>query len=288
MTEDNSTRLLFAGFYKSADGSYKAVLSDDSIDREDEIVGKGFLESALDGKVIGLIDHKNSVMGQVCEWVDKQIVRRKGHNSLIATPKWFMSNPNAEIIKNMLEKDGATIGLSIGAIPTDSDDVEIDGKEYKRWLKGEILEASFVAIAANKHAQIQALAKSLNLDKIHKGDNMSEEKVLVKAKEIIESMKDSIKDDVVKVLKAAEVSEEVYKDLVKDLPVEKPKQKPKETEDDDKEKDKDKAVEIIDVMKESKQEDVMKALEAANISEDIYKKLIKNIPADIEKIVDKR
>ena len=122
--------ILNAGFYKTSEGKLQAVLSDDSIDREDEIVGKGFLESAFDGKIVGLIDHKNSVDGLVCEWVDKKIVKKDGHNALIATPKWFLSNSKAQMMKDMIEKDGASIGLSIGAIPSDSDTVKIDGKEY--------------------------------------------------------------------------------------------------------------------------------------------------------------
>ncbi len=230
---------LEAFFYKAADGKYKVVLSDDSIDREDEIVGKSFLEASIDAKIVGLLDHKNTVMGLVCEWVDKKIVKRGGHNAMIAEPKWFMSNPNAEVVKNMIEKDGATIGLSIGAIPSDSDTVEIDGKEFKRWLKGEILEASFVAIPANKHAQIEAIAKSLNLDKNQGVDNiMDEEQKKVetqKAKDIVKAMDGTVKEDVVKILEAAGIQEDIYKELVKDIPVElqKPKQKPKEEDDED-------------------------------------------------------
>ena len=297
MVDNASKIILNGGFFKAVDGKYKAVLSDDSIDRENEIVGKGFLESAFDGQVVGLLDHKNSVMGQVCEWVDKQIIKKDGHNALIATPKWLLSNPNAGIIKNMIEIDKATIGLSIGAIPTDSDTIEIDDKEYKRWTKGEILEASFVAIAANKHAQIQALAKSLDLDKKNKGDIMPDKKVTEKAKEIIDVMKDSIQEDVIKILTAAGVKEDIYKDLVKDIPLTKPKQPSGKEKDDEKKKkeEEDKAQAIIDVMKDAKKEDVIEALKSVNISEDIYKDLVENISgktnlssADINKLVDSR
>lgn len=255
---------LNGGLIKTADGKYKVILSDDSIDREEEIVGKSFLESALDSKVVGLINHKNDVLGMLCEWTDKQIVKRKGHNTLIATPKWFDSNPNTTVIKGMLE-EGANIGLSIGAIPKEHDTVKIEDKEYKRWTNGEILEASFVAIAANKHAQIQAVAKQLNLNQKKESGNMSDNEPLDKAKEIIEAMKGSKSGDIVKVLKAAEIPEEVTKDLIDEL---KKAEKAAEIV-------LDKAKEIIESHKESSGTELIKALEAAKIPKDVIETLTK-------------
>jgi len=171
-------RVLHAGLIKIGLDDYMAVLSDDSIDRENEIVGKQFLNKALGDRVVGLVNHENDALSQVCEWIDKKVIFTKtGHSALIARPKWFKSNPKTQILKGMLD-EGAKIGISIGAIPKNHDIVKINGQEYKRWIDGEILEASFVAIAANKHAHIMALAKSLNFkkDKSMEVFTMSEEK----------------------------------------------------------------------------------------------------------------
>ena len=163
MSETINKIILHATVLKTQNYGYVAILSDDSIDRENEIVGKSFLQKALDEYVPGMVNHENDALGQVCEWTDKKITMIDGHNTLTAKPKWFMSNPNAKIFKGMLD-EGAEIGLSIGAIPSDSDIVKIAGKEYKRWTDGEFLEASFVGIPANKNAKIRAIAKALKLE----------------------------------------------------------------------------------------------------------------------------
>lgn len=157
--------LMYAPVVKSASGGYLCVLSDDSIDRENEIIGKSFLDAvALKMDYLpALANHENNVFMQVGEWTNKRIEKINGHNSLVAEPKFYKSNPNAQIIKGMLN-EGAKIGLSIGAIPKAKKDTQIDGKTYTEYTEGELLEASFVAIPANKHALAMGVAKSLNLN----------------------------------------------------------------------------------------------------------------------------
>ena len=60
---------------KTSNGKYIAVLSDDSLDRDDEIVGKQALKGIMDndGYTAMLLNHKNDVMGQIGEWVNKRI-----------------------------------------------------------------------------------------------------------------------------------------------------------------------------------------------------------------------
>ncbi len=259
---------LYGKLFKTKNNTYKAVLSDDSVDREHEIVGKEFLKSALDEKTVGLINHKNDVLGMICEWTDKEIRTVKGHNALVATPKWFDSNPNTQIIKGMLE-EGANIGLSIGAIPKDHDVVKRNGKEIKRWTSGEIIEASFVAIPANKHAQISAVAKQLNLNKKKESGNPmeKEEKIAFekKANEIIETMKGSKVEDIERVLTVAEIPKEVFVDLIKEL----------EKGEKAAAKTLEKAQGIIDEIKDKSAEDVIGALEEADIPKDIITSLTK-------------
>jgi hypothetical protein len=138
---------------------YEAVLSDDSTDRDDEIVGYKALSKIKDSDVIvGLMDHENKILNQVCEWVNKRLEKRDGHNAYVAEPKWFMSNPNAVIIKGMLD-DGASVGISIGAIVKEYEDQTMSGVKKRVYTELEVLEASFVGVPANKHARIMAIAK---------------------------------------------------------------------------------------------------------------------------------
>ncbi len=150
---------LFMPVIKEASGKYIAVLSDNSCDRDDERVSKDCIEKMAkdNGYLVALCDHYNSVFMQVAEWTNKRVKVIDGHTALIAEPKFYKSNPRAQIIQGMLD-EGAKIGISIGAIVKEYD--EIDGKRLYTDL--ELLEASFVAIPANKHGMAMAIAKSYN------------------------------------------------------------------------------------------------------------------------------
>lgn len=160
--------------HRSGKVTYEAVLSDDSTDRDDEVVGKKALRKIeIDDKfIVGLVDHENKVFNQVCEWVNKRIERRNGHTAFIAEPKFFLSNPKAQQLKGMLD-EGASIGISIGAIIKDFEMKEVDGKEKRVFTDLELLEASFVAVPANAHARIMAVAKMF---KNEEGINLTEKK----------------------------------------------------------------------------------------------------------------
>jgi hypothetical protein len=140
--------------------TYEAVLSDDSTDRDDEIVGSKALKKIEQDNnfIVGLIDHENKVFNQVCEWTNKRCERRKGHTAFIAEPKFFLSNPKAQVLKGMLD-EGASFGVSIGAIVKDYEMKEVDGSEKRVFTNLEVVEASFVAVPANSHARIMAVAK---------------------------------------------------------------------------------------------------------------------------------
>jgi len=160
---------LFAPVIKSTEGKYIAVLSDTSVDRDGERVGK----SALLGIDIeneytaGLIDHENKVLNQVCCWINKKIVEIDGHTVLTAEPKFFDSNPNAKIIRGMLD-DGAQMGISIGAIVKQYEDQKVNSKSIRTFTELELLEASFVAIPSNKHGRAMAVAKSYKTNEANK------------------------------------------------------------------------------------------------------------------------
>lgn len=152
---------LFAPVIKETKGDYLAVLSDTSLDRDEERVGLAALEkiSRNPGYIAGLIDHENKVLNQVAEWTNINIKQIDGHHALVAEPKFFLSNPNAKVIKGMLD-EGARLGISIGAIVKSYEDQEVEGKSIRTFTDLELLEASFVAIPSNRHGRAMAVAKS--------------------------------------------------------------------------------------------------------------------------------
>ena len=156
-THEQFKRELFAPVMKSAEGDYIAVLSDNSLDRDDEFVAASCIEKLGKdvGYIAGLVDHENSVLKMVAEWVNRKVINLDGHTALVAEPRFFKSNPNAKIIQGMLD-EGAKIGISIGAMVKDYD--EVDGR--RRYKELELLEASFVAVPSNRHGHCMAVAKS--------------------------------------------------------------------------------------------------------------------------------
>lgn len=188
---DDNRLELWAPVVKTVDNKFLAVLSDDSIDRDDEIVGKEAMMKIKDDKtfVAALFDHENKIMNQVGEWVNRRIEMIDGHTTLLAEPKFYESNPNAQIIRGMLE-EGAKMGVSIGAIVKDKEEREILGKTHTVFTELELLEASFVAIPANSHAHAMAVAKSYNKNK--EVNNMTEE-----TKKSEEAEVEEVKDEAV-------------------------------------------------------------------------------------------
>lgn len=153
---------LFAPVMKEAKGKYIAVLSDTSIDRDGERVGKSALNKivAKGGYIAALVDHENKVLNQVAQWTNMQIKEIDGHTALIAEPKFFPSNKKAQEIKGMLD-EGAELGISIGAIVKEYEDEKLNGEPMRTFTDLELLEASFVAVPSNRHGRAMlAMAKS--------------------------------------------------------------------------------------------------------------------------------
>jgi len=148
---------LFVPIISDTKGKYIAVLSDDSVDRDDERISSDCIERLGSGNeyLAALCNHKNDIFMQVAEWTNKRIERIGSNIALIAEPKFYKSNPNAKIIQGMLN-EGAKMGISICATVNKYD--EIDGMRVYTDL--ELLEASFVAIPSNRHGRAMAVAKS--------------------------------------------------------------------------------------------------------------------------------
>ena len=166
--------------YKNTEsGKYEAVLSDDSVDRDNEIVAEKALSKACMSEeyLPILLDHDNKAMNQIGEWTNKRMEMRKGHSTFVAEPKFWKGHPEADVIKNCLDQ-GAKYGISIGASVNDYDETKIEGKSFKRYTDIEIYEASFVGVPSNRNGVAQAVTKAYNKAiKNLAGEKMTEEMV---------------------------------------------------------------------------------------------------------------
>jgi hypothetical protein len=109
-----------------------------------------------------LMDHKNEILNMVGQWTNPTVLSNGDSHALAMTPKWFTSNPNAQIVKGMLD-DGANIGLSIGAIPKNSREYKSGDVSCKEWTDAELIEASLVPIGSNRNTFI-TIAKSFGIN----------------------------------------------------------------------------------------------------------------------------
>ena len=203
---------LFAPIIKSTEGKYLAVLSDNSLDRDGERVGKSALYDMEldDGYLAALVDHENKALNQVAQWINKRVEEVDGHTALVAEPKFFKSNPKAQIIKGMLD-EGAKMGISIGAIVKEYEDIKVNGSTVRTFTKLELLEASFVGIPSNKHGRAMALAKSFKehmevSEKMEITQKDVDDAVTKKVDELTKSFEEQLN---VKELKIAELTKAV-------------------------------------------------------------------------------
>jgi len=210
---------------KSMDGSgsFKAILSDTSIDRDDEFMSQELLgkwAADLNRYLPMLADHKNSIDSLVGCWENAQVVQKGEHCALTAEPRFYKSSPIGARAKALLE-EGAVLGLSVGAIPKKSSEVEKNNKTYKRWDEAELLEASLTPIPSNRNTYL-SLAKSFDLDKEvikmadeEKTEAPTEEEVVEEvAAEVTEEVKEEVKEEpkAEPVAEEAPVEEEVKED----------------------------------------------------------------------------
>lgn len=155
---------------KSADGSFLGILSDNSIDRDNEFMTKDLLQSwVADGRPLPMLaNHENKLEKLIGGWTDKKLLEKGDSAAMLAKPFFLESNPLGKQAKAMVEEaldKGLGIGISIGAIPKgDMVSKEVDGKTFKGYTEAEILEATIVPIQSNRNASFTAMAKSFNID----------------------------------------------------------------------------------------------------------------------------
>ena len=163
-------RILWLPIMKSPNGDRMAILSDDSIDRDDEIIGDSLLNKWVQNKSLPMLaDHTNNMKNFAGGWTDfrKTKSRDGAHNALAVKPNFFKSNPNTAWMEKTVEEAeqlGIPVGVSIGALPTKFETKSIDGKDYKMWTDAELVEASLTPVASNRNARFyRSIAKAFDL-----------------------------------------------------------------------------------------------------------------------------
>lgn len=170
---------------KSENGNFVGILSDTSLDRDEEFMTKELLTSwaSNDNSLPMLANHENKMEKFIGGWKNKKVVSKNGHNALTAEPFFFSKEacPLAAQIKKQVEEaldNGMAVGISIGAIPHEFIEKKCsDGKRRKGFSKGEIVEATIVPVQSNRNANFAAIAKGFDLEVNKEVINMAEEVV---------------------------------------------------------------------------------------------------------------
>jgi hypothetical protein len=156
---------------KSSDGGFIGILSDNSIDRDEEFMTKELLESwaANTNPLPMLANHENKMEKFIGGWSNKRLVENGKKTALTAEPFFFSkeANPLASQIQKQVEEaldKGMGVGISIGAIPKSSIEKEIDGETHVGFTKAEIVEATVVPIQSNRNATFSHIAKDFDID----------------------------------------------------------------------------------------------------------------------------
>lgn len=170
---------------KSADGSFVGILSDTSMDRDNEFMSKELIEDWAKNKVLpALANHQNKMENFVGGWKEIRTVSKNGHTALVAKPFFFSkeANPLAHQIQKLVEEaveNGLNPGISIGAIPHESIEKDVNGQMRTVFTKAELVEATWVPIQSNRNASFGHIAKGYDIDVTTKSEDskMSEEQI---------------------------------------------------------------------------------------------------------------
>ena len=170
---------------KDSNGNFVGILSDDSLDRDNEFMTRELLEDWANntGTLPMLANHENKMEKFVGGWKNKKLISKGKSTALIATPFFFSkeANPLAQQIQKQVEEsldNGLNVGISIGAIVPEEIEKEIDGVKRVGYSKAEIVEATIVPIQSNRNASFTAIAKSFGYGKNNKkleGEIMGDE-----------------------------------------------------------------------------------------------------------------
>jgi len=170
---------------KDSNGNFIGILSDDSLDRDDEFMTEELLRdwSQTPENLPMLANHENKMEKFVGGWKNKKLISKGKSTALTAEPFFFSkeANPLAQQIQKQVEEaldNGLNVGISIGAIVHEEIEKEIDGIKRVGYSKAEIVEATIVPIQSNRNASFTAIAKSFGYGKNNKkleGEIMGDE-----------------------------------------------------------------------------------------------------------------
>lgn len=162
---------LFMPVMKQADGKFLGILSDTSIDRDNEMMSAALLrEWAMYNRTLpALVNHENKMEKLVGGWKNLRVVEKDGRTALVAEPFFFSKEANplaAQVEKQVVEalENGMNVGISIGARAQDSETVMVGDKAMRQYTKAELLEATWVPIQSNPKASFGHIAKSYGIE----------------------------------------------------------------------------------------------------------------------------
>jgi hypothetical protein len=278
---------------KNLSGEFVGILSDTSMDRDNEFMSKELINSwAAKNKTLkALANHENKMQSWVGGWNNLKSVEKGRNSALLANP-WFFSkeaNPLADQIKKQVEEaieKGLNPGISIGAIPTASENREIDGKMYKVFTEAELVEATWVPIQSNRNASFGHVAKGFDIDLTEKDIDteemkMSDEKVDVPVTEV----KEEVEAKVEPVVEAEVVEEPKVEELVVEVEV-KEEKKEEVKEEFDPQAEIEAAKKIIADLKKQIEDLKKQSINLPTIDGPVNKKVVlDNEPLTVEKML---
>lgn len=278
---------------KNLSGEFVGILSDTSMDRDNEFMSKELINSwAAKNKTLkALANHENKMQSWVGGWNNLKSVEKGRNSALLANP-WFFSkeaNPLADQIKKQVEEaieKGLNPGISIGAIPTASENREIDGKMYKVFTEAELVEATWVPIQSNRNASFGHVAKGFDIDLTEKDIDteemkMSDEKVDVPVTEV----KEEVEAKVEPVVEAEVVEEPKVEEPVVEVEV-KEEKKEEVKEEFDPQAEIEAAKKIIADLKKQIEDLKKQSINLPTIDGPVNKKVVlDNEPLTVEKML---
>jgi hypothetical protein len=165
---------------KSIDGKWNAILSDTSLDRDEELMAPELIKRWATTKALpALINHENRMEKLVGGWENISYVENGEHAALVANPWFFPAEVSlsADEIRKKIQyaaDKGVNVGISISAIPHEHITKKIGDKSYKVWTDAELIEATWVPIQSNRNATYIKMAKSFDL---HKEEKMEKQNI---------------------------------------------------------------------------------------------------------------
>jgi len=215
-------RFLWMPLTKLQSGDFFGILSDNSLDRDDELMAPELLEKWAKNKALpALIDHKNSMQNWAGGWTEFNFINKSEEMyALTAKLTLLKSNPHtawiADAIAEAKEKGINEVGVSIGAIPKGKPKiVKRNGREYKMWTDAELIEGTLTPIGSNRNS-FTYVAKSFDINKFVKTNTSDDESKIALSKKEEEMIKMS-EDKMDKILELVQSNSETLATFKKEL-----------------------------------------------------------------------